>query len=238
MTASPAALRATIGGVILGGRSMCGRYTIRFPERIKTPGQIIREIDERRERARYNIAPSQSVPVLGRDADGKDVLAPAVWGFRPHWYAADRKAPINARVETVGEKPLFRAAYRSGRCLVFADGWYEWQAQGSGPKVPHFFHRVDDQPFAFAGIAARNAEGERTMAILTTNAVGVARDVHSRMPVVLTDEASAAWLDPATKADDLSDLLQPAADEIRCYPVGRYVNRPANDDPGCIAPAA
>lgn len=221
---------------------MCGRYTLRHPERLPTPAEILRRVDERREREtllapRYNIAPSQRVLIADRDADGARVIRPATWGFRPRWYAAGRRAPINARAETAAEKPMFRGAFRNWRCLVPADGWYEWQAQEQGPKVPHFFHRPDDAPFWFAGLAARDADGEPTVAILTTDANAVARAVHARMPVVLADEAAEAWLAPDADRPALQGLLGPVPDAlVERYPIGREVNNPANDGPGLIAP--
>lgn len=219
------------------------------PERIPTPAQILEWVDERQRREledakllapRYNIAPSQSVLIAGRDPDGAWSVHPATWGFRPHWLPADRKAPINARAETVADKPMFRGALRKARCLVPADGWYEWQPQPQGPKVPHFFRRPDDGVFWFAGLKAAGADGERTMAILTTDANAVAKAVHGRMPVVLPDGAAAsAWADPEAADSTLRDLMVPVADDlVETYPIGRAVNRPQNDGPELIEPAA
>lgn len=214
---------------------VCGRYTLRYPERIPTPAEVLEWVDERQRREfegagllapRYNIAPSQRV------------LRAAAWGFRPHWLPADRKAPINARAETVADKPMFRGAFRKGRCLVPADGWYEWQPQPRGAKVPHFFRRPDDGVFWFAGIEAAGADSERTMAILTTGANATAKPVHGRMPVVLPDDKAAdAWTDPDAAASTLRDLLAPAADDlIEAYPIGRAVNKPQNDGPELLVP--
>lgn len=237
--------RASIGEDL----AVCGRYTLRHPERIPTPAEILEWVDERQRREleasgllapRYNIAPSQRVLIADRDADGARTVHPATWGFRPHWLPADRKAPINARAETVANKPMFRGAFRKGRCLVPADGWYEWQPQPQGPKVPHYFRRSDDGVFWFAGLEAAGADGEPTMAILTTDANAVAKPVHGRMPVVLpNDEAADAWTDPGAAESTLRDLLAPAADDlIEAYPIGRAVNRPQNDGPELIERAA
>lgn len=226
---------------------MCGRYTLRNPERIPTPAELLERFgrDHADEAAgllvpRYNIAPSQRVLVVGRDAAGEQALRPATWGFRPRWLSAERKAPINARAETAPDKPMFRGAFRWGRCLVPADGWYEWQARDSGPKQPYFFRGADDAVFWFAGLAATDAAGARTMAILTTDANRVAQAVHGRMPVVIADdEAACVWLDPDAAKSTLRDLLAPARDDlVETNPIDRAVDRPQNDGPELVRPLA
>lgn len=217
---------------------MCGRFTLRKPH--AHPWLRIGAGDEEvLSRPRYNIAPSQSVLVVDRDAQGERVAHRATWGFRPHWLPADRKAVINARAETVADKPMFRGAFRRHRCLVPADGWYEWQAREQGPKQPYFFHRPDDGLFWFAGLGATDAAGEPTMAILTTGANAISQPVHGRMPVVLADDAAAeTWLDPDAAASTLQDLLAPAPDDlIETYPIARTVNKPENDGPELVEPA-
>jgi len=187
----------------------------------------------------FNIAPSRRVPVVGRNADNDRVVSLATWGFHPRWLPADARSPINARAETARGKPMFRGAFRKGRCLVPADGWYEWQQREQGPKQPYFFHRPDDSLFWFAGLAATNEVGERTMAILTTDANEVSKAVHPRMPVVLADDdRSAAWLDPAVDEAALERLLLPLPEDgIEAYAVSRHVNKPENDDADCVEPA-
>lgn len=226
---------------------MCGRYTLRNPERIPTPAELLERFgrDHADEAAvllvsRYNVAPSQRVLVVGRDAEGEQALWPATWGFRPRWLSAERKAPINARAETAPDKPMFRGAFRHGRCLVPADGWYEWQARDSGPRQPYFFHGADDAVLWFAGLAATDAQGARTMAILTTDANRVAKHVLARMPAVLADdEAARAWLDPDAAESTLRDLLVPVRDDlVETYPIDRAVNRPQNDGPELVRPLA
>lgn len=219
---------------------MCGRYTLRHPERLPSPGELLEEVDQLiLMRPRYNIAPSQRVLVALRDPEGGRQLQAATWGFHPHWLPADRTAPINARAETVADKSMFRGAFHKHRCLVPADGWYEWQPQERGPKLPHFFHRSDDGVFWFAGLATKNGDGQLTMAILTTGANAVAQPIHGRMPMVLMDEqATDAWLDHETAGSTLQNLLGPTHDgTITAYPVGRAVNKPENDDPSVIEPA-
>ena len=215
---------------------MCGRYTLRDPRGHRWLAEVPADLGA----PRYNIAPGQDVLVVGRNAETGRVVGGARWGFRPRWLQAGRRAPINARAETAATTPMFRAAFRRGRCLVPADGWYEWQARERGPKQPYFFHRPDDGVFFFAGLAATDADERRTMAILTTDANAVAAPVHGRMPVVLADdEAAAAWIDPDAAASTLQDLLGPAADAAtQTRPVGRAVNKPDNDRPDLVAPAA
>lgn len=117
--------------------------------------------------------------------------------------------------------------------------WYEWQPQPQGRKLPHFFHRPDDAVFWFAGLAANDADGEPTMAILTTDANATAKPVHGRMPVVLPGDAADAWLDADATASTLRDLLAPAPDDlVETYAIGRAVNKPDNDGPELIAPAS
>lgn len=174
---------------------------------------------------------------MGRDREGDRRTQAARWGFRPQWLEERRKAPINARAETVATALMFRRAYARGRCLIPADVWYEWQEQAEGPKQPHFFHRPDNRLFWFAGVAARDSEGTPTAAILTIDANEVARPVHGRMPLMLPDdEAAATWIDPEVSERVLLDLLGvPANGALEVYPVSRRVNRPENDDARCVA---
>jgi len=212
---------------------MCGRYTLRKP-RAHSWLEHVPELEGIE--PSFNIAPSRRVPVVGRNADDERVASLATWGFHPRWLPADARSPINARAETAREKPMFRGAFRNGRCLVPADGWYEWQERGERTKQPYFFHRPDDSLFWFAGLAAMNEAGERTMAILTTDANAVSKPVHPRMPVVLgDDERAAMWLDPRADDETLQGLLVPGEGSlVEAYPVSRRVNKPENDDAGCI----
>jgi len=214
---------------------MCGRYTLRNPRGhpwlAEAPGDL--------GPPRYNVAPGQDVLVAGRDAEGTRRIATARWGFRPRWLDGERKAPINARAETAPDKPMFRGAFRRGRCLVPADGWYEWQARDGGPKQPHFFRCPDDRVFFFAGLAATDGKEQRTMAILTTEANAVGAPIHARMPVVLPDDdTAAAWIDPEADPATLRSLLRSVpAELVEAWPVSRAVNRPDNDRPDLVTPA-
>ena len=213
---------------------MCGRYTLRDPRGHRWLAEVPADLGA----PRYNITPGTDVIVAGQDADGRRVVGGAHWGFRPRWLDGDRRAPINARAESAADKPMFRSAFRRGRCLVPADGWYEWQARGRGPKQPYFFHRPDDAVFFFAALAATDAEGRRTMAILTTDANGVAAPVHGRMPLMLPDDAAAStWLDREAPESAVRELLAPPDDAVtEPYPVSRAVNRPENDGPELVRP--
>lgn len=183
----------------------------------------------------YNIAPSQSSLVIRYGKrDGQNVIDRLVWGFRPHWA---KQAWINARSETVFATPMFRESARRRRCLVLATGWYEWKATGPRkPKQPYYIYFDEDRVFAFAGVwTARKVETgwELNFAILTTNAQGITKDIHDRMPLVMHPRHYGAWLAPDTKQPE--SLLAPFDNgELTAYPVSTYVNDPKNDSPKCV----
>lgn len=216
---------------------MCGRFTLRAPGiRIRTlfdlPSTPVIA-------PRYNIAPSQRTLAI-RLVEGVPLAQELKWGLVPSW-ADDPKIGyrlINARAETVAEKPSFRAAFKHRRCLIPADGWYEWQKLPDG-KQPFLIDRADAAPFAFAGLfEAWEKHGERidSFTLITTTANSALAAVHDRMPVVLPQSAMAAWLDPKAGKADLQELLQPAPEaEFRCQPVSTWVNSPAHDDERCVA---
>lgn len=194
---------------------------------------------------RWNIAPTQLVPVVRTDGEGARRLAMLWWGLIPGW-AQDRSIGarmINARAETLAEKPSFRAAFRRRRCLVLASGYYEWQAGPAG-KQPWFIRREDGEPFAFAGLWERWTEREgaaplESCAIVTTAASAALAPIHDRMPVVLRPEACELWLDPRTEdAARLGPLLGPdGARGLRAVRVGRRVNSARNEGPALIEPS-
>jgi putative SOS response-associated peptidase YedK len=163
-------------------------------------------------------------------------------GAHPPWSKDSRVgySLINARAETVAEKPAFRAAFRSRRCLIPASGLYEWQATGGKHKQPYFIRMTDGAPFAFAGLWERwhggSGEPVETCAILTTEANALVRPVHERMPVVQAPADFAAWLDPRSPAHQLHGLLRPyPPEEMTAVPVGRYVSNLRNEGPQCLA---
>jgi putative SOS response-associated peptidase YedK len=190
---------------------------------------------------RYNVAPTQPVAAVRQD-DGRRTLVLLRWGLIPPWAKDARIAYscINARGETVAEKPAFRAAFKARRCLIPASGWYEWQATGGKHKQPFHFRSTNGKPFAFAGLWERWDKGDapvESCTVITTEANAVARPVHDRMPVILAPANFAAWLDPRTPAGNLDALLRPCPEEgMIAAPVGRYVSNPRNEGPQCLAP--
>jgi putative SOS response-associated peptidase YedK len=223
---------------------MCGRFTLSSPP--ESLAQLF-ELEEVPSLApRYNIAPTQPVAVvrlsLEHEARRLDLLR---WGLIPPW----SKDPsigsrmINARAETAAEKPAFRGAFRHRRCLIPADGFYEWAKEGSR-KQPFFIQVTGDRPFALAGLweTWQPAGGEpvESCTILTTDANALLRSIHERMPVIIGPADYALWLDPTVvEPGRLQPLLTAyQAEAMSCFPVSPIVNSPANDSPECIAPLA
>jgi putative SOS response-associated peptidase YedK len=192
---------------------------------------------------RFNISPTQQVATVRPAGQGRE-LALLRWGLVPSW-ADDLSIGyklINARAETVADKPSFRLALRSRRCLVLADGFFEW-AKAGGKKQPYYFRLREGKPFAFAGLWERWTKGGEPVescTIVTTGANELVRPVHERMPVILPPESYGAWLDPEVQdRERLLPLLRPYPTEgMVAGPVSTRVNSPRNDDPGCIEPAA
>jgi putative SOS response-associated peptidase YedK len=220
---------------------MCGRYTL------KATGAEVAEVfgldDVPDLTPRYNIAPTQVVPIVRRAPGGAHrELARARFGLLPFWAGKERPraSMINARCETVFSRPAFRTAARERRCLVPADGFFEWRREGRR-KAPWYFRLREGRAFAFAGLweRARGPDGEpiESFSILTTVPNDLVREVHDRMPVILAPEQHALWLDPALCDEAaLRPLFAPySAEAMVGYPVGSRVNSPANDDPDCIA---
>jgi putative SOS response-associated peptidase YedK len=167
------------------------------------------------------------------------------WGLIPSW-SNDEKIGyklINARSETVAEKPSFRSAFKHRRCLIPASGFYEWQKQGTGRKQPFFISMRDGELFSFAGLWERwhDPEGEEVQSctIQTTTANEVMQPIHERMPVILGPSAEEQWLDRRASADALRSLLVPyTSADMEAHPVGLWVNNPKNDGPKCLGPAS
>jgi len=237
---------------------MCGRFTLRTPASIVAAHFGVLEVPPFA--PLFNIAPTQPMAVV-RHLSGEPVsprdLAWMHWGLIPSW-AQDRSMGarmINARAETVAEKPAYRAAFRRRRGLVAADGFYEWQrpeqtaelttgraakrGPGGAKKQPYYIRLREDRPFAFAGLweTWESPDGSPldSATILTTEANELMRPIHDRMPMILAPEDYARWLDPATDPGELSALLRPyPSDEMTAYPVSTYVNSPTHDGPRCI----
>ena len=222
---------------------MCGRYTLASPNpsEVRARFHIAESIEVRR---RFNVAPGDDVLAISTDREGSargDILR---WGLVPSW----AKEPdtglkmINARVETVAERPAFKRAFERYRCLIIADGFYEWQPVSGGPKQPFHITRDDCAMFAFAGLwsiwHAPDGGRLRTCTILTTAANAAIAPLHDRMPVILAPDAEASWLDVSTPRAELDEILRglpPARTALRA--VATAVNDARYDGPECLAPA-
>jgi putative SOS response-associated peptidase YedK len=224
---------------------MCGRYTL-CAEPALVAGHFGVASVPAELKPRYNIAPSQPVPVVRRDHAGPRRLELLRWGLIPSWArgAAIGNRLINARAETLADKPAFRAAFRRRRCLIAADGFYEWKTLAAG-KQPYWVGRRDRSLFAFAGLWERWMPSEsgaspiESCVIVTTEANAVARPVHNRMPVIVPPAHYDTWLDGQTDAAALQALLVPhPAEEMTAYPVAAAVNNPARDGPHLMQPLA
>ena len=205
-------------------------------------------------RRRFNVAPADDVLAVTTDREGNPRGELLRWGLVPSWSEGpgDRLKLINARVETVTERPAFRQAFERFRCLIIADGFYEWQALGAGSaqagrlrsakptKQAYHITRANREPFAFAGLWSlwrRDESVIRSCAIITTAANPAVAPLHDRMPVILDPSAEAAWLDPGTPRRRLVELLAPLrAADTAVRPVGPAVNDARYDGPECLAP--
>lgn len=227
---------------------MCARYTKKKVKDASALHDLFRIIKEHAElsASRYNIAPTQQAPVVR--VEGGDLRADNFrWGLVPAWAKSpkDMRAPlINARSETVAEKPSFRSAFKKRRCVVPADGFYEWR-QDKKTKQPYYIHLPEHRPFVFAGLwehweSKSDIDGPSidSFVIITTDANKKIAPLHDRMPVILPDDKIDMWLDPNVEdADALHSLLVPLPDDmVDYYPVGTRVNSYKFDEPGLIEP--
>ncbi len=191
-------------------------------------------------RPRYNIAPSQEQLTISLTATGFVEARHRRWGLVPPW-AADESIGhrmVNARAETLTQKPSFRAPLRKQRCLIVADGYYEWRKEG-GRKIPVFFHLSGHRPFTIAGLWERWRRGPQpldTCVIITTAARGRAAEVHDRMPVIFPPEVAKRWIARESRAAEVMAMLSPYEDDdLELYDVAPAVNNPAYDMPDCIS---
>jgi putative SOS response-associated peptidase YedK len=221
---------------------VCGRYTLASPNpaEVRARFGIAESIEVRR---RYNVAPGDDVLAVTTDREGAprgDLLR---WGLVPSWAEKPDTGlkMINARVETVAQRPAFRRAFERYRCLIVADGFYEWRPMPAGPKQPFQITRDDGELFAFAGLwsiwHAPDGGRLRSCTILTTAANSAIAPLHDRMPVILERDAEAAWLDISTPPDRLSEILAGIPpSRTALHPVGMAVNDARYDGPECLAP--
>lgn len=220
---------------------MCGRYELHTHPAAIALAMGLDYAPEIRER--YNVAPTQQVPIVRLNSEGKRELVQVKWGFVPFW-AKDPSIGsrmINARSETVATAPAFRTAFKKTRCLIPATGFYEWQKREGTIKQPMHIGMKDGAPFAFAGLwttwGAKDAEPLTTCTIITGEPNELAATIHNRMPVILAPADYARWLD--IEQPDAGDLLKPyPADAMKAYPISTRVNSPKNDDPSIIEPIA
>jgi putative SOS response-associated peptidase YedK len=217
---------------------MCGRFV--RARASETYGDLFGVRDVPDFTASYNVAPTQQVLAIRRADNAREGVAMR-WGLIPSW-AKDKKANlINARAETLFEKPAFRASAKRRRCLIVADGYYEWKTLGPKAKQPYYFRSADDKPFAFAGVwDIWRGEGEpiESCSIVTTRANELSAEIHDRMPVILCGESADAWIDfDAAEPAALAELLVPfPAEKMVRYPVGTAVGNAKSNGPQCIEP--
>jgi putative SOS response-associated peptidase YedK len=224
---------------------MCGRFTLRARvQDIREEFALKRAIELAE---RYNIAPTQQISAVRQGADGERELVSLKWGLIPSWAKDDKIAysTINARAETVVDKPAFRSAFKRRRCLIPADGWYEWKVTGgtkSKPtKQPYRMHRPDDRPFGMAGLWERWEHGGKAIescTIIVTSANARLSSIHDRMPCIISHDDYGLWLDPEFEGrDKLLGLLRPSPDEaFESYPVSTAVGNVRNTGADCIEP--
>jgi putative SOS response-associated peptidase YedK len=220
---------------------VCGRYTLAAADpssiRARFPvGESVEIVP------RYNVAPGDHVLAVTTDREGAPRGELLRWGLVPSWAQSPQTGlkMINARVETVAARPAYRRAFDRFRCLILADGFYEWRALPSGHKQPHHIARADGEPFAFAGLwsvwRADDGAALRTCTILTAAANAAIASLHDRMPVILAPQHERAWLDPRTASGTVRTLVGGlSASEIAIRPVGSAVNDARYDGPECLA---
>ncbi len=218
---------------------MCGRFTLTISGNEIAKSFKVKEVQDWS--PRYNIAPSQEVVTIVQGLQSQRQLKAMKWGLIPSWSKDGQigNRLINARGETVAEKPSFRNAFKHRRCLIIADGFYEWQNQ-SNSKQPYYIHLKTRQPFAFAGLWSvwNSGQTEEVLSccIITTEAHELMKPLHHRMPVLLSGDSYSQWLDPTfSDTDTLGSFLTPYdSNAMSAYQVSQKVNRPTNDHPNCL----
>ena len=218
---------------------MCGRFSLVVPERFFSKVFVFKDLPDMQ--PDYNIPPGVDIWAVRNQRDSKEAeIARLRWGLVPSW-AKDPKIGhrmINARSETVAEKPSFRSAFQRRRCVIPADGFFEWQRDGKH-KTPYFIHLKDREPFAMAGLweGWKSPEGDllESCTILTTSPNSIMEPLHDRMPVILHQDQAKDWLDLETSAEELKQMTSPyPAEEMDAFPVSPVVNSPRNNGPECL----
>jgi len=216
---------------------MCGRLALFTPT-----GELAQLLNARTSitlAPHYNLGPTLELAACRLDPDGQRELVALRWGLVPHWSKGpDRRySMINARAESVHEKPAYRSPFRHKRCLIPADGFYEWHRTESG-KQPYYFRLKEKTPLVFAGLWDHwqgDAQAIDSTTIIVTGANKLMRPIHDRMPVILPPDTWEQWLDPQQEVSSLLQLLQPyPGDDLNCYPVSKAVNNVRNDTPELI----
>ena len=223
---------------------MCGRYNLITDTKALVDFFEIDQVlvEAKGLRPRYNIAPGQSVPIIRNAGQGNELLL-ARWGLIPHWSRepSTKYSTINARAETVAEKPSYRDAFKRKRCLIPANGFYEWRRDGDR-KTPHHIHAPDNGLLAFAGVWDhwdKQGEGFDSCSIIVTTASRIMQPIHERMPVILNPAQYSTWLNPAHyNRAQLESMLVPYAGSLETCRISRFVNSPANDGPECVEPVS
>ena len=220
---------------------MCGRYSLFDPDKMYDRFSIVNRQLSIGIEPHYNITPGNMLPVVVKHSPNQIELMK--WGLVPHWSIEPRVkySTINARAETVTLSSVYREPFKTKRCLVPANGFFEWK-QTASVKVPYFIHLKHEPMFAFAGLydVWTDAEGKefKSFAIITTTPNDLMQPIHTRMPVILRKADEEAWISPGeTDIDKLLHLLKPyPSEQMEAYPVSTAVNRPMNDDPDVIKP--
>lgn len=218
---------------------MCGRFAL-FSDPLSIASSLKLALHDVAWQPRYNVVPGNWITgVRRRDDESSPEFDNLWWGFRPHWAGGDAPKPINARAENLDSSKYFRGAFHHHRCLIPADGWYEWMPTASG-KQPYFFTREDRQPLFLASIWESFEDGSACCAIITEPARGVAKDVHDRMPLILSGDSYEAWLDPGLvdREGIRASAHHLTADALTMWPVSRRVNRASEEGAELVAPVA
>jgi putative SOS response-associated peptidase YedK len=220
---------------------MCGRYRIKDTDELTEELRRVFKIPNWVMGPRYNIAPSQELPVVVSSADGKAQVATMRWGLVPFWDKSEKPkiAPINARAEDAFAKPMFRQSIQKRRALVPADGFYEWKRLPGDQKQPFDIHLKGGRPFFFVGLYEEaTAIRPATYLLFTTRPNLLMAEIHNRMPAIITGELAQQWIAPGpVSAERLAEFTEPyPTEQMVARPVSTLVNNPRNDSPDCIAP--